>query len=437
MTARSDTPVTPHIIIIGCGFAGLEAAKALVRAPVRITLVDCGNHHLFQPLLYQVATAGLSSTSIAAPIRHIFRHQKNLTVLMAEVTAVDTSSRTIACDGGRTMAYDALIAAAGATHSYFGHDEWAEHAPGLKTLDDALRVRRRVLRAFEEAEGAATEEQRQLCTTFVVVGAGATGVEMAGTLAEIARHTLTDEFRNFNPAEARIVLLDGGDRVLPAFRPELSSKAQLQLERLGVVVRLNARVTGINAEGVALLATGKEERIDARTVIWAAGVKAVPLGRTLGVTLDRMGRVPVGEDLSIAGHPEVFVAGDLASAQSRGTPVPGVSPAAKQMGRCAALNALRVLAQKPTAPFVYRDYGSLATIGRKAAVAQMGRFKFWGLPAWLLWLCAHVYFLIGFRNRLVVLLDWAWAYLSFQRYARIILGAGVGARSESPPAGGD
>jgi NADH dehydrogenase len=433
----------PHILIIGCGFGGLEATKILAgRREVRVTLIDRNNHHLFQPLLYQVATAGLASTSIAAPIRYMFRNAANVTVLMAEATRIDAGARKAVCDDGTEIAYDALILAPGSTHSYFGRDDWAAHAPGLKTLDDALAMRRRVLSAFEEAEREVIETETEAetesgnkgregtaldaLTTFVIVGAGPTGVELAGTLAEIARHTLAGEFRHFNPARTRVVLLDGGPRVLPAFPPELSARAQTQLERLGVEVRLNAKVTGVDAGGVTMEVQRDgqtaAERLDVRTVLWAAGVKAVPLIATLGVPMDRAGRVTVKDDLTLPEHPDIFVVGDAAAATSRGRPVPGVSPAAKQMGRRAARNILARIKGEPLRPFVYIDYGSLATIGRKSAVALLGPLRLWGLPAWLLWLFAHIYFLIGFRNRIVVMLDWAWAYFSFARYARIILG---------------
>jgi len=417
-----------HVVVIGCGFGGLEATRILAgKRGVRVTLIDRCNHHLFQPLLYQVATAGLASTSIAAPIRYMFRNDKNVTVLMGEVARIHAAQKRIICTDGFEAGYDALILAAGSTHSYFGHDDWARHAPGLKTLDDALNMRRELLLAFEEAERSDSDAERRLLTHFVVVGAGPTGVEMAGTLAEIARHTLAGEFRHFNPVDARVTLLDGGDRVLPAFPRQLSEKARLQLQRLGVEVRLNAKVTAIDADGVDIETPQGRERLASRTVIWAAGVKAVPLTATLGAPTDRGGRIPVNADLSVPGHPEVFAVGDLAAAQSRGQPVPGVSPAAKQMGRCAARNILARIAGRPTREFVYIDYGSLATIGRKSAVALLGPLKLWGLPAWLLWLFAHIYFLIGFRNRIVVMLDWAWAYFSFARYARIILG-----RDEAP-----
>lgn len=411
-----------HIVILGCGFGGLEAAKALASADVKVTLIDRSNHHLFQPLLYQVATAGLSAPAIAAPIRHIFAHQRNLTTLMGSVASIDVAQRLVLLEDGAEVAYDYLIVATGATHSYFGHDEWADVAPGIKTLDDAFEVRRRTLLAFERAERENDEARATPWLTFAVIGGGATGVEMAGTMAEIARHTLCGEFRRIDSRHARVVLLEGNDRVLPPFPSDLSEKARKQLEKLGVEVRTSCRVTAIDADGVTFATAQGEERLAAKTVIWAAGVAASPLGKSLGVELDRAGRVPVGPDLSVAAHPEVFVVGDLAAATSEGKPVPGVSPAAKQMGRTAARNILRRMRNQPGEIFRYRDYGSLATIGRKAAVAMVGKIKFSGLPAWLFWLFVHIYFLIGFRNRLMVLTDWAWAYMTFQRSARIVTG---------------
>jgi len=408
----------PHVVILGCGFGGLFAAQALAGAPVRVTVIDRVNHHLFQPLLYQVATAGLSSPAIAAPIRQILAGQKNATVLMADVQGIDAAERNVRLDDGAMIAYDYLIVATGAAHSYFGHDDWAQSAPGLKTLEDALGIRRRILTAFERAERETDAERRRPWLTFAVIGAGATGVEMAGTMAEIARHTLRGEFRRFDSREARIVLLEGSDRVLPPYPAALSEKARAQLERLGVEVRTKCLVTGVDSDGVLI----GSERLEARTVIWAAGVAASPLGRTLGVPLDRAGRVVVEPDLTVPGHAEIYVIGDLAAATSAGKPVPGISPAAKQMGRYAAGCILRRLRGAPCKPFRYIDYGLLATIGRNAAVAQIGGIKLSGYPAWLVWLFAHIYFLIGFRNRLVVLLDWAWAYWSFQRYARIVIG---------------
>jgi len=378
-----------------------------------VTVVDRTNHHLFQPLLYQVATAGLSAPAIAAPIRHILRRQRNTVVLMGEVNDIDPAAKKVRLDDGGELAYDYLVVAPGSTHSYFGNDAWAPYAPGLKTLEDALEIRARILLAYERAEREADAAKRAAWLTFVVVGAGATGVELAGTLAEIARHTLRGEFRRFDPHKSRIVLVEGADRVLLPYPPDLSEKALHQLERLGVTVWLGKRVTGLDAEGVTL----GPERIAAKTVIWAAGVASSPLGRSLGVPLDRAGRVPVEADLSVPGHPEIFVIGDLAAVPG----VPGIAPAAKQMGRLAGSNILRSLQGKDRKPFRYRDYGQLATIGRKAAVAVIGKLKLSGFPAWFVWLTAHIYFLINFRNRLVVMFDLAAAYWTFQRYARIVM----------------
>jgi NADH dehydrogenase len=413
----------PRVVIIGCGFGGLEAAKALAGKPLHVTLIDRCNHHLFQPLLYQVATAGLSAPSIAAPIRHIFRRQRNATVLMGEVVGIDRARRTVGVEGAGEIPYDHLVVASGATHSYFGNDAWAAHAPGLKTLEDAFAIRRRVLLAFEHAERETDDECRRAWLTFAVIGAGATGVELAGTLAEISRHTLSGEFRRFDSRAARVLLLEGGERVLPAFPPALSEKARVQLQKLGVEVRTGARVTGVDENGVTLTETDGTERIEVRTIMWAAGVAASPLGKTLGASLDRAGRVMVQADLSLPDHPEVSVIGDLAHVECDGKLVPGVSPAAKQMGKCAARNVLARIEGRSTSAFRYIDYGSLATIGRKSAVALLGAVKLWGIPAWLVWLFAHIYFLIGFRNRIIVMIDWGWAYFSFQRYARIVIGA--------------
>ena len=403
----------PHVIIVGCGFGGLWAAQALRHAPLEVTVVDRTNHHLFTPLLYQVATAGLSAPSVAGPIRHILAVQRNTTVLFGEVRAVDLARRLVRLENGDELAYDYLIVAAGTTLSYFGHEEWAPFAPGLKTLEDALEIRRRVLLAFERAERESDPARRAAWLTFVVVGGGATGVELAGTFAEIARHTLSGEFRRIDPHSARVVLVEGASRVLPPYPADLAMKAQLQLERLGVTVWPARVVTGIDADGVSLGA----ERIACKTVIWAAGVAASPLGATFGAPLDRAGRVKVEPDLSVPGHPEVFVAGDLAAVDA----VPGIAPAAKQMGRHAAKNILRLIAGRPSVKFKYRDYGQLATIGRNAAVAVIGRVKLSGFLAWMVWLVAHIYFLINFRNRVVVMLDWGWAYFTYQRYARIII----------------
>lgn len=436
----------PKVVVIGCGFGGLEAVRRLSRAPVETTLIDRTNHHLFQPLLYQVATAGLSAPAVSAPIRHILRREMkrgNLTVLQGEVTEIDVVGRrvivagTMPGDGADAIEYDHLIVAAGTTNSYFGHSEWARHAPGLKTLADAFVIRARVIGAFEEAERATDPAVRARWLTVAIIGGGPTGVEMAGTMTEIAQHTLRGEFRRIDPKSTRVVLIEGSDRILGTFVAELSRRAREQLVRLGVDVRTGCRVTGIDADGVNLEvrdgAAVRHERLEARTVIWAAGVTGVPLGRALaeatGATLDRGGRLVVEPDLSLPGHPEIAVIGDLAAALSYGDgepkPVPGLSPSAKQMGRAAAANLLHRLRGEPTRPFRYIDYGNLATVGRKAAVVDLGvpligAVRFSGIPAWLFWLFAHIYFLIGFRNRLNVMLDWAWAYFTHERAARVV-----------------
>jgi NADH:ubiquinone reductase (H+-translocating) len=417
--AVADAGAAMRIVILGGGFGGVAAARRLAGATAQITLVDRRNHHLFQPLLYQVATASLAAPSIAAPLRQMLRSQRNLTVLLDEVVGIDLAARRVHCAYG-SLDYEFLVVATGATHAYFGHDDWERFAPGLKTLDDAFLIRRRILLAFEHAERETDPARRQAWLDFVVVGGGATGVELAGTLIELARHTLSREFRRSDPRRASVRLIEAGTRLLPAFDPELSEKARQQLERLGVEVHTGVAVTGIDADGVKL----GERRLSARTVLWAAGVAASPVGRLLGTALDRAGRVRVLPDLSLPGHPEVFVIGDLAAIdQADGQPVPGVAPAAKQMGRHvgSTLRArLRGSDERP--PFIYRDAGSLATIGRMAAVAQWGKLKLSGFPAWSVWLLAHIYFLIGFRNRLVVMLDWAWAYWTHQRHARIVSG---------------
>jgi NADH dehydrogenase len=435
MGAENNSNKTkPRVVIVGCGFGDLEAARALKDADVQITLVDRTNHHLFQPLLYQVATAGLPAPSIAAPVRHLFRKQANVTSLLGEVTRVDPAARQVHLREGHVLPYDHLIVAAGATHSYFGRDDWARFAPGLKTLDDAFEIRRRLLLAFESAEKEDDPRLREAWLNFVIIGGGPTGVEMAGTVAEIASDTLPGEFRRIDPSAAKVILLEGSPRVLQAMPEELSRRAREQLEKLGVDVRVDSRVTAIDAEHVEVSpADGATYSIATRCIIWAAGVAASPLGKQLaevtGATTDRAGRVVVEPDLSLPGHPEISVVGDLATAMSwrkghEPRPVPGVSPGAKQMGRAAAANILRRLAGQATRPFRYRDYGNLATIGRNAAVVDltspMGHLKFSGWFAWLFWLFAHIYFLIGFRNRLVVLIDWASAYWSKQRSARVV-----------------
>ena len=409
----------PRVIVIGGGFGGLSAVRALRSAAVDVLLIDRVNHHTFQPLLYQVATAGLAAPSIAAPLRHILRRQRNATVLLGEVRTIDVADRRVDVDGV-WHPYDFLIVATGSTHAYFGHDEWAAHAPGLKTLDDALRIRARILTAFERAEATEDPAVQMEWLTFLIVGAGATGVELAGTLAEIARHTLEREFRHIDPAAARILLVEAGPRVLPAFPPSLSEKARRQLERLGVLVRTGHAVTGLDGRGVWM----GGERIAARTVLWAAGVAASPVGAALGVAVDRAGRVPVTAQLCVAAHPEIFVVGDLAAVPAGTGPVPAIAPAAKQMGRYAATAILAKLSGREVRDFRYRHSGSLATIGRMAAVVDFGRIRLSGTLAWWIWLTAHVYFLIGFRNRVVVLIDWAEAYWSYRRGARIIIPVG-------------
>jgi NADH dehydrogenase len=410
------------VVIIGGGFAGLWCTRALASAPLDVTLVDRANHHLFQPLLYQVATAGLSAGDIAAPLRHILRGQRNVTVRMAEVSAIDTAAQRLALADGATLAYDYLLVASGATHAYFGHDHWAAHAPGLKTLDDAMALRRRILLAFECAENAQDDAERRAWLTFAVVGGGPTGVELAGTLAEIAHHTLKDEFRHIDPSRAVIQLIEAGPRVLATFPPVLSDKAAAQLRRLGVQLLTGSAVQHIDASGYVRA----DERVQAKTVLWAAGVAASPLGTMLDAPLDRAGRVLVQPDLTVPGHDNVFVAGDLATLmQANGKPVPGVAPAAKQMGtHVARLIVARAAGRHDTAAFVYRDWGNLATIGRMAAVVDMpGGLKFSGVVAWWFWLAAHVFFLIGFRSRLVVLMNWGWAYFTYQRHARVVFGS--------------
>lgn len=406
------------MVVVGGGFGGLNAARALAGQPVRVTLLDRRNHHLFQPLLYQVATAALNASDIAAPLRSVLRRAGNVTVLLAAVERVDLAARRLALDRGE-LGYDALILAAGASHSYFGHEDWEVFAPGLKTLEDALEIRRRVLLAYESAEREADGTERQALLTFVVVGGGPTGVELAGALAEISRQTIARDFRVIDPTGARVILLEGGARVLAAFPESLSRRAQAALERIGVEVRTRASVTRVTADAVWL----GVEQIRARTVLWAAGVAAAPLARTLGVELDRSGRVPVEPDLSIPGHPEVFVIGDMSLCRDgKGTQLPGLAPVAIQQGRHAADNVLRRLRGRPTRPFRYRDRGTMATIGRAKAVAVIGGVKLSGLVAWLAWLFVHIMFLIGFRNRLLVLFEWAWAYVTWQRGARLITG---------------
>jgi NADH dehydrogenase len=418
MVLREETAMAPHVVIIGGGFGGLNAARELSRRPLRVTLVDRRNHHLFQPLLYQVATAALSPADIATPLRHILSARRNVTVFLAEVERVDLAAhRVILTDG--ELAYDAVIVAAGASHSYFGHEEWEFAAPGLKSLEDALEIRRRVLLAYEAAERCEDATERQALLRFVVVGGGPTGVELAGALAEISRQTVAADFRMIDPTQAQILLLEAGPRVLPSFPEALSRKAEAQLRRLGVEVRTRAPVTNVSPDAVWV----GGEQIRSRAIVWAAGVAASPLGRSLGVTLDRAGRVVVEADLSLPGYPEAFVIGDLAAfVHQGGQPLPGLAPVAIQQGRAAAQNVWLRLTGRPTERFSYRDKGSIATIGRASAVAVFRGLHLSGVVAWLAWLLVHIFFLIGFRNRFVVLFEWAWAYLTYQRGARLITG---------------
>lgn len=408
---------TPRVVILGGGFAGLYAARELRRAPVSITLIDRKNHHLFQPMLYQVATAALNPADIAAPIRSILSKQRNCRVLLAEALRVNTAASIVDTDAG-DIPFDYLIVATGASHSYFGNSTWEAHAPGLKTLDDALDIRRRVFLAYENAERESDPETRRAFMTFVVIGAGPTGVEMAGALAEISRLTLARDFRTIDPKSARIILVEGIGRVLPPFPADLSAAARAQLERLGVEVWTGMRVTEIDEGGVTLGA----DRVSARTVIWAAGVQGSALATSLGVPLDRAGKVQVNPDLTVPNAPRVFVAGDLAAIEQDGAGVPGVCPAAMQAGRHCARNIMRLIRNEAALPFRYVDKGSFAVIGRGAAVGDLFGLKMSGRLAWLAWLAIHIAFLIGFRNRLIVLLGWAYSYMTHRRGARLITG---------------
>jgi NADH dehydrogenase FAD-containing subunit len=409
----------PRVVIVGAGFGGLAAATGLECAPIQVTVIDRRNYHLFQPLLYQVATAALSPADIAQPIRSILKRQRNATVLLGRVTGIDPAGRAVLI-GERRVPYDYLIVATGARHAYFGHDEWEPFAPGLKKIEDATDIRRRILLAFEQAESAVDPAERQALLTFLIVGGGPTGAELAGAIAELASKALVAEFRTIDPREARVVLIEAGPRLLPAFPERLSAIAKRSLERLGVEVHLGTAVTGCDAAGVAI----GDERLPSRCIIWAAGVAASPAGKWLGAERDRAGRVKVGPDLSVPGQPEIFVIGDSALAtDARGNPLPGIAPAAKQAGHYVArLIRARIGGRKPPPPFRYRHLGNLATIGRRAAVADFGWIRLSGRLAWLLWGIVHIYFLIGFRNRLVVSLDWLWAYITFQRGARLITG---------------
>jgi NADH dehydrogenase len=409
----------PHVVIVGGGFAGLNAAKTLRGAQVDVTVIDRHNHHVFQPLLYQVATAALSPGDIASPIRWILRHQKNVRVLLATVISVDPRDKVLTLDDGSRVPFDYLILAPGATHSYFGHDEWAARAPGLKTLDDALAMRRQMLLAFEEAEREQDPTRRRHLLTFILIGGGPTGVELAGALAEIARHTLREEFDTIDPESARIVLIEAGPAILPSFPESLRASARRALRKLGVELWENAKVTGISDESVTV---GGDE-VRAHTIIWAAGVAGSPLGQSLGVPLDRVGRVILNADLSVPHYPDIFVAGDLAGfTHQDGKQLPGVAQVAKQQGTHAARNIRRRLANEQTATFRYFDPGNMATIGRAHALADFGWARAAGFIGWLLWLFVHIMFLVGFRNRLSVLLQWAASYLTYQRSVRLITG---------------
>lgn len=410
--------IRPRVVIVGGGFGGLAAARALRRAPVDVTLVDRRNHHLFQPLLYQVATAGLSPADIAYPIRSVLRRQANASVLLAEAISVDVARRELVLKDGR-LGYDYLVLATGARHAYFGHEEWEPLAPGLKSLEDALEIRRRILLAFEKAERETSPDARRALLTIVVVGGGPTGVELAGAIAEIARQVMKSDFRAIDPTETRVILVEAGPRVLASFPESLSAHAAEELTARGVEVRTGVRVTAIDDRSVAL----GTERIAAETVLWAAGVAASPLVASLGAPIDQVGRVKIEPDCSIPGHPEIFVIGDAQTAmQPNGAPLPGVAPVAMQQGRYVARAITTTIAGAPRTPFVYVDKGNLATIGRAAAVAHIGRVKLWGLTAWVLWLVVHILYLVGFRNRLIVLINWAWAYLTLSRGARLITG---------------
>ena len=417
----------PRVVIVGGGFGGLYAARRLRRAPVDITILDRRNHHVFQPLLYQVAMAVLSPGDIASPIRWILRHQRNVEVLLGEVARIDTGRKVARLTDGAEVSYDYLIVAAGTTHAYFGHDDWRPYAPGLKSLEDALDIRRRVLLAFERAEREPDPARRQALLTFVIVGGGPTGVELAGALAEIARHSLAKDFRHFDPSSSNIILLEGGPAILSSFPEPLREAARHDLDRLGVDVRTATSVTRI---GPGFVEAGAA-RIPADTVLWAAGVAASPLGATLGVPVDRAGRVLIQQDLTIPGHPDVFVIGDLASlAGPGGRPLPGVAQVALQMGAHASRNIMRAIEGQPLRPFTYRDLGDMATIGRASAVADLHWMQLKGYIGWLAWLFVHIFNLIGFRNRVVVMVQWAWSYFSYQRAIRLITGG-------DPPESGD
>jgi NADH dehydrogenase len=415
-----DTKARPRVVILGAGFGGLSAAKALRSAPCDVVVIDRRNYHLFQPLLYQVATAALSPAEIASPIRSILSRQKNARVLMARVTGIDAARKRVLLEGGREEAFDYLVVATGARHAYFGHDDWEQYAPGLKRIEDATDIRRRILLAFEQAEAATDAEERKALLTFVVIGGGATGVEMAGAIAELAHWALADEFHVIDPTQARVVLIEAGPRLLPAFPENLAEHARKALEKLGVEVHLGRAVEQCDEAGIVY----GGERLAARTIVWGAGVQASPAAKWLGADKDRAGRVVVAKDLTAPGQPDIFVIGDTAAVlDDKGQPVPGIAPAAKQMGAYAArVIAARLAGSEPPGPFRYRHAGSLATIGRSAAIADFGGLKVKGWLAWWLWGIAHIYFLIDFRSRFIVAMQWFWSYLTFRRGARLITG---------------
>lgn len=407
---------SPHIVIIGAGFSGIEAAKTFKNKPVSVTLIDKNNHHLFQPLLYQVAIAGLTPADIATPIRFILRHQKNVTVLMGEVLRINAKRKCVLLMD-QEISYDYLIIATGVTHTYFGNNSWATIAPGLKTLSEGIEIRRRVLSAFETSEKCTNEHQRQDLLTFAIIGGGATGVELAGAIAELSKVSMISDFRRINPRNSRIVLIEAGPRLLPGMPEQLSEKTFDLLRNLGVEIFLNSPVSEITENHI--ISGGK--KLDCRTVIWSAGVMGSPLGGTIGAPIDQDKKVIVKGDLSVPGYPEIFIAGDLASVNDKyGKHVPGMAPAAIQEGRHAAANILRLINKRPTIDFKYSDKGALATIGRSAAVADLGRVRLSGTIAWIIWLFTHIFFLIGFRNRFIVIIQWAWSYITFHSYSRLI-----------------
>jgi NADH:ubiquinone reductase (H+-translocating) len=413
-----------RVVIVGGGFAGLYAAQALRREPVEITLIDRRNFHLFSPLLYQVATGGLSPGEISAPLRHVLHNQKNTRTLLGEVVDIDVATREVILSDNSRYPYDTLIVATGSTHHYFGHPEWAAYAPGLKTIEDATEIRTRILLAFEGAEKTTSAAERTKMLTFVIVGGGPTGVELAGALGEISRDALKADFRSINPADARIFLVEGTDRLLQTYPPALSASAERSLIQLGVRTLVGARVTAVDSNGVTMTKATGETRIDAKTILWAAGVQASPLGKILadrtGVSLDKVGRVRVDPNLSVPRHPEILVTGDLAVIEENGKEIPGVAPAAMQQGRYAARVITARLHAKPLEPFHYHDKGSLATIGRNHAVAAIGRLNISGYPAWLLWLFIHLLYIVEFESRVLIAIQWAFAYFTFNRGARLI-----------------